>query len=281
MKRAQTSLSVDDVGRALAASEGITTVLLEVLYASGGRVSEIVALRWGDINFEEHTVRLQGKGGDERLCPIGHPALAALRSWRDGHGCRLVQLDSSCQPSPSSRACESTKGSAPHHTQQAEPDTWGNRACEFQRPSDSDSCIFRPLPVSYTGPPSFRPSDMCKTGESPCLTTPTDPVFPGLTTQNVRDRLKVLGKRIGVRLTPHLFRHAFTTHMLNRGANLRAVQEMLGHKSVCSTFIYWDSTDKHITQMLREIYMYLPRARAYLMAHPDCFSDLYDYRESP
>jgi site-specific recombinase XerD len=113
------------------------------------------------------------------------------------------------------------------------------------------------------------------------IVAPTERVFPGLTTQNIRDRLKVVGRRIGVRLTPHLFRHAFTTHMLNQGANLRAVQEMLGHKSVCSTFIYWDSTDKHITQMLREIYMYLPRARAYLMAHPDCFSDLYDYRESP
>jgi len=261
MKRAQTSLSVDDVGRALAASEGITTVLLEVLYASGGRVSEIVALRWGDINFEEHTVRLQGKGGDERLCPIGHPALAALRSWRDGHGCRLVQLDSSCQPSPSSRACESTKGSAPHHTQQAEPDTWGNRACEFQRPSDSDSCIFRPLPVSYTGPPSFRPSDMCKTGESPCLTTPTDPVFPGLTTQNVRDRLKVLGKRIGIHLHPHAFRHAFSSHLHLNGANERVIQELLGHRRVDTTAIYLQGCERALQEKRELITRCLANAR--------------------
>jgi len=200
VRRTQTSLSVDDITRALEASEGITRCLLETLYATGARVSELCKLTWGDVDLEGHAVRLQGKGGDERAVPLGKPCVEALTGLLDATG---------------------------------------------------------------------------------GIVAPTEKVFGGLTSQNVRDRLKVLGRRIGVRLTPHLFRHAFTTHMLNQGANLRAVQEMLGHKSVCSTFIYWDSTDKHITQMLREIYMYLPRARAYLMAHPDCFSDLYDYRESP
>ena len=200
MKRAQTSLSIEDITRALEASEGQVRVLVELLYACGGRVSEIVALRWQDIDFEEHTVRLQGKGGDERCVPMGRPCVEALL-----------------------RLSESTRGTV----------------------------------------------------------APTDPVFPGLTTQNVRDRLKVLGRRIGVRLTPHLFRHAFATHQLDRGASVRAVQEMMGHRKCGTTFLYWDLTPKHINQLVREIYMYLPRARAYLMAHPDCFSDLYDYRESP
>jgi len=199
-RRKQTNLSIEDIARALEASEGITRCLLETLYATGARVSELCKLTWGDVDLEGHAVRLQGKGGDERAVPLGKPCVEALSALLDGTRATVA---------------------------------------------------------------------------------PTEKVFGGLNEQNVRDRLKVLGKRIGVRLTPHLFRHAFTTHMLNQGANLRAVQEMLGHKSVCSTFIYWDSTDKHITQMLREIYMYLPRARAYLMAHPDCFSDLYDYRESP
>jgi len=200
MNRPLTRLSVEDVARALAASTGETRVIVEVLYAAGPRVSEVVKLRWADVNLAGREVRLRGKGGDERAVCLGLPCVKALTGLVTARG---------------------------------------------------------------------------------GLVAPTDRVFPGLTAQNVRDRLKTLGRRVGVHLTPHLFRHAFATHMLDRGASIRVVQELMGHRKCGTTFIYWDSSDKHMTQKVREIYAYLPRARAYLLAHPDCFPDLYDYRESP
>jgi len=165
VRRAQTSLSITDIARALAASEGITRCLLETLYATGARVSELCKLTWGDINFEERTVRLQGKGSDERAVPLGKPCVEALSALLDGR-----------------------RGTV----------------------------------------------------------APTDPVFPGLTTQNVRDLLKVLGRRIGVRLTPHLFRHAMATHMHYNGANIRVLQDLLGHKRCNTTQIYLDTSDRTI-----------------------------------
>jgi len=201
MKRAVTSLSIADISRALAASEGITTVLLEVLYASGGRVSEIVALRWQDIDFEARTVRLQGKGSDERMVPLGQPCVEALLA--------LV---------------EPGRGTV----------------------------------------------------------APTDLVFSGLTTQNIRDRLAVLGRKTGLHLYPHSFRHAFASHMLDRGADIRSVQEMMGHKKVTTTIdIYWDHAEVHLHQVNRLIVTCLPRARHYLLSHPQSFVDSYPYRPDP
>jgi integrase len=66
MNRPLTRLSVEDVARALAASTGETRVIVEVLYAAGPRVSEVVKLRWADVNLAGREVRLQGKGGGER-----------------------------------------------------------------------------------------------------------------------------------------------------------------------------------------------------------------------
>jgi site-specific recombinase XerD len=108
-----------------------------------------------------------------------------------------------------------------------------------------------------------------------------DLVFP-LTTQQVRDRLKTVGRRIGVHLTPHLFRHAFASHMLDRGADIRSVQDMLGHKKVTTTIdVYWDHSEVALHQVRRLIVTCLPRARAYLIAHPQSFVDLYPYRPDP
>jgi len=180
MKRAQTSLSIHDISRALEASEGITTVLLEVLYASGGRVSEIVGLTWGDVNLEGRTVRLQGKGGDERAVPLGKPCVEALSALLDGRRATVA---------------------------------------------------------------------------------PTEKVFPGLTTQNVRDRLKVLGRRIGVHLHPHAFRHAFSSHLHLNGANERVIQELLGHRRVDTTAIYLQGCERALQEKRELITRCLANAR--------------------
>jgi integrase/recombinase XerC len=194
-------LSIADIARALAASTGETRVIVEVLYAAGPRVSEVVKLRWADVNLAGREVRLQGKGGDERAVCLGLPCVKALTGLVTARG---------------------------------------------------------------------------------GLVAPNERVFPGLTAQNVRDRLKTLGRRVGVHLTPHLFRHAFATHMLDRGADIRSVQEMMGHRKVSTTTdVYWDHSEVALHQVNRLIVTCLPRARAYLMAHPESFVDSYPYRASP
>ena len=180
MKRTVISLSVNDISRALEASEGITRCLLETLYATGARVSELCKLTWGDVDLEGHTVRLQGKGGDERAVPLGKPCVEALSLTVAGNG---------------------------------------------------------------------------------GIVAPTERVFPGLTTQNIRDRLKVVGRRIGVRLTPHLFRHAMATHMHYNGANVRVLQDLLGHKRCNTTQIYLDTSDRTILDNKELITRCLANAR--------------------
>src|SRR3972149_281386 len=78
-------LTVDDMARLLAAAEGDTLTLLELLYASGARISEIVDLRWQDVDVLERSARLRGKGNKERLVPLRKTCLRALELARNGH----------------------------------------------------------------------------------------------------------------------------------------------------------------------------------------------------
>jgi site-specific recombinase XerD len=158
--RAKTNLSVADVARIIDASSGVTRVIVEVLYSSGARVSELCKLTWDDIDFGERTIRLMGKGADERLVPLGSPCIAALRAM----------------------------------------------------PGDRGGAVF------------------------------------SMSDQNIRDRLTILGKRIGLHLYPHLFRHAFATHLHSNGANERVVQDLLGHRRVDTTMLYLDTSDRTLQE---------------------------------
>ncbi len=173
----------------LAAAEGGSPAqlrdraLLELLYASGLRVSEVWRLNLGDVDRHSRQVRVLGKGGRERLVPVGREALQALERYlADGRG----QL------------------------------TGGEERAMF---------------VNRTG--------------------------GRLSVRGIRRIVVKYARRaaVGKRVSPHTWRHTFATHLLDGGADLRAVQEMLGHASVSSTQIY-----THVTrERLRE---------TYLAAHP-------------
>lgn len=141
-------------------------VMLELLYATGMRVSELVGLKADALNLEDGWVRVFGKGSKERLIPIHAGAAALLRQY--------IAL----------RRDKFKGGTAPE------------------------------LFLSRTGRKLGR-------------------------VQFWRD-LKTLGKLAGLKteLHPHLLRHTFATHLLQGGADLRAVQEMLGHASLSTTQIY-------------------------------------------
>jgi integrase/recombinase XerD len=187
-------LSVKEVAGILAApSDGTPTGLrdravLETLYGGGLRISELVGLAVDDVDLEEGSVRVVGKGDKERVVPLGRYALDALIAYLTRARPGLATLR-------------------------------------------SRSALF----LNRRG--------------------------GRLTRQGCARILKIHAARAGVtkRVTPHTLRHSFATHLLEGGANVRVVQELLGHASVTTTQIYTLVTRDH----LREVYFTAhPRARS-------------------
>lgn len=150
--------------------------ILELLYATGVRVSELVALNIQDIDFEESFIRAWGKGSKERIVYLYPEAMANLRAYIGGARAELVS---------------SKKGETALYVNQR-----GER----------------------------------------------------LTRQWVWNILKAAAKRSGVDtdITPHTLRHSFATHLLQNGASLRHVQELLGHSNISTTQMYTHLTDDHV-----------------------------------
>jgi len=166
--------------------------LLEVLYATGARVSEVVGLSIGDIDFDESLVRVLGKGDKERIVPFGRAAAVALDDWFG----------------PSGRA-------------RMVPATWKRRG-------DAEA-IF----LNHRG--------------------------GRLSRQGAWLVIKKYGERAGItdHLSPHVLRHSCATHLLDHGADLRIVQEMLGHASISTTQVYTRVSQDRLWEVYRSAH---PRA---------------------
>ena len=185
-------LNVDEVDRLLSAPDRATlrgvrdAAMLETLYATGLRVSELVKLRLADINFDAGYLLAFGKGRKQRLVPVGEVALAGLRTYLETARAGFV----------------------------------GPRA---------SNALF----LTHHGRPMTR-----------------------------QGFWKLLGRHavaagIRKRISPHKLRHSFATHMVERGADLRAVQAMLGHADIGTTEIYTHLSRRH----LRTVYdRFHPRA---------------------
>lgn len=190
-------LSFDEVSAILGAADpaAATAVpmvwrdraILETLYATGMRVSELTGLTQSNVLAEQQLVRVFGKGSKERLVPIGEPALEWIEEYT-----RRVRV----------------------------------RLAERKRTNDA-------LFLNARGTPISRVSVWT--------------IVTGYT------------RRAGVRkrIHPHTFRHSFATHLLEGGADLRAVQEMLGHADIATTQIYTHIDREVLKQQHRQFH---PRA---------------------
>ena len=183
-------LSVLEVGRILDIIGGEKyplirdKAMLEMLYASGLRISELVNLRVNDINLEIGFVKCRGKGGKERIVPTGGKAIAEVKKY-------LTQ-------------------SRPHYLK-----------------TETD-CLF----LNRSGKKISR--------------------------QSCWKIMKKYARLAGIKksISPHTLRHSFATHLLERGADLRSVQEMLGHANISTTQIYTHIDREYLKQVHKK---YHPR----------------------
>lgn len=173
--------------------------ILELFYASGLRLSELVGLDLEDVNLSSRLVRVLGKGGKERIVPFNRPAAGAIRGYLPDR--RMLMA----------------RGPASGSASVARRDTGGRDA----------------LFVNYRGGRL--------TGRS------VDRI--------VRRYVAQSSARLGI--SPHALRHSFATHLLERGADLRSIQELLGHARVTTTQRYTHVSAAQITQLYRKTH---PRA---------------------
>src|SRR5258708_39359844 len=161
--------------------------MLQVHYASGIRVSELVELEMADVDLQEGVLRARGKGRKDRLTPIGSQAIRALQKYFE-----LKALDAKSQ-------------------------------------NEMNGRVF-----------------LNKHGHS-------------LSTRSVRRKLDkyLVAAGLDPGISPHTLRHSFATHLLNNGADLRSVQELLGHQSLSTTQVYTHLTTSRMKQVYDQAH---PRA---------------------
>lgn len=167
--------------------------ILEVLYGTGARISELAGLSLPDLDREGGLIRVFGKGAKERVVPIGRMAREALDAYL-----------------------------GPDGRPRLEPDRWLRRG-------DADAVF-----LNQRGGRLGR--------------------------QGAWAMVKARGARVGLtdRLSPHVLRHSCATHMLDHGADIRAVQELLGHASISTTQVYTLVSTERIWQVYADSH---PRAR--------------------
>ncbi|NLW45972.1 MAG: site-specific tyrosine recombinase XerD [Firmicutes bacterium] len=192
-KRLPKVLSVEDVEQLLEQPDlkypiGIRDrAMLEVLYATGLRVSELISLKMNDINLEMGYLKCFGKGSKERIVPLGSISIKYLKMYID-------------------------------------------HARKFLASTPFETVLF----LNHHG--------------------------KGLTRQGFWKIIKRYAENLDIQIdiTPHTLRHSFATHLLENGADLRAVQEMLGHADISTTQIYTHLTKDRIREVYDQAH---PRAR--------------------
>ena len=188
-----TILSIEEIERLISAPitskpQGVRDVaILELLYGSGMRISELIELNLDDLHLTMGFVRVFGKGGKERIVPLGRGALQACSNYLNGARQKLL-------------------GTYP-----------------------KTEAFF----INHRG--------------------------KRLTRQGVWKLLKQHAEKADIQqeLTPHVLRHSFATHLIENGADLRAVQELLGHSDISTTQIYTHISKKRLSEVYKQFH---PRA---------------------
>ena len=212
-KKIPAHLSVDEMTRLLETPDTSGPLgrrdraMLELFYASGLRLSELVGLDLEDVNLGSRMVRVMGKGRKERLVPFNHSAEEALRAYLRDRAQLTAQAPEPAEPS---------RGARPR-----------------ARASSRWAAREEPLFVNYRG--------------------------TRLTARSVHRLVRRYVAQCSTRfgISPHALRHSFATHLLQAGADLRAIQELLGHVQLSTTQRY---THVNVAQLMAVYKKAHPRA---------------------
>jgi integrase/recombinase XerC len=230
---------VDPVGRR-------DRAILELLYATGIRVGELCGLRLGDVDLAADTVLVLGKGAKQRLVPFGEPARAALLDY-------LVGARSAMLPAPGPAARTTRVGNA-----RAERDRSQGRTAKPATPANRSSAARSDTvagPGSAAAPGSTAERDPGADREALFFNRRGRP----MTQRDVRGMLERYRVEAGIPAgtSPHTLRHSFATHLLEGGADLRAVQELLGHVALTTTQTYTHVSNERLRRVYEQAH---PRA---------------------
>ncbi len=202
-KRLPKAITIEQIEQLLAAPNDNDVLgrrdraMLETLYSTGIRVSELVGLNHDDLDFENEAMHVRGKGRKERIVPLGSHALGAIRRYIE-----LMANDTKFAP------------------------IWAARDA----------------------------------GETP-LSLFLNKHGSRLSSRSVRRKLDKYLRSVGLdpTISPHTLRHSFATHLLDNGADLRSVQELLGHQSLSTTQVYTHLSTSRVEDAYKDAH---PRAEA-------------------
>jgi len=207
--RVPAHLSVDEMSKLLETPDAATPLgrrdraMMELFYASGVRLSELVGLDVEDVNLSARMVRVMGKGAKERIVPFNGTAGDALRAWL------------------------------------------------------KDRASLRPKPKSQ-GPKTEARRPKAKESREPLFVNARGARLTGRSVQRLVARyVAACSTRFGI--SPHALRHSFATHLLQAGADLRAIQELLGHVQLSTTQRYTHVNAAQLLEVYRKAH---PRAKS-------------------
>ena len=205
--------------------------VLEFLYGTGARVGELVQVRVEEVGFDDQVVLLHGKGSKDRLVPFGRQADNAMRGLLHGRKSGFVFRGNRCQ-----------RGRVTLHKK-----CWVGRWTEYTHGPNGKVQAVRKERTLGSLPTMTREAARQRLNEVMAQAPTLPSMLRPLLTRSVYSTVRKVAVRAGLeRVSPHVLRHSFATHLLDHGADLRSIQELLGHANLTATQIYTHVSTVHL-----------------------------------